>query len=100
MYSLPFWVCDKCSNFVGCHHKTKNPTNPLGVIATKEIKNARIYIHAALDPLWKDGKFTRKELYKKISNEIGYEYHTAELKTIEEARKAYRIILNIKGGKL
>lgn len=100
LYSLPFWVCDKCSNFVGCHHKTKNPTNPLGVIATKEIKNARIYIHAALDPLWKDGKFTRKELYKKISNEIGYEYHTAELKTIEEARKAYRIILNIKGGKL
>jgi hypothetical protein len=23
---LPFWICDKCKNFVGCHHKTDNPS--------------------------------------------------------------------------
>ena len=39
LIKLPFWKCDKCGNFVGCHHKTKNRTATLGVIATKEIKN-------------------------------------------------------------
>ena len=28
--NLPFWKCDVCQNFVGCHHKTKNRTKPLG----------------------------------------------------------------------
>ena len=36
--SLPFWKCDACGNFVGCHHKTKHRTRPLGCIPTKEIK--------------------------------------------------------------
>jgi len=38
---LPFWKCDACNNFVGCHHQTKNRTHPLGCIPSPEIKNAR-----------------------------------------------------------
>ena len=49
--SLPFWICDRCRNFVGCHHKTKNPTRPLGCIPNKEMKNARKHIHNLLDPI-------------------------------------------------
>jgi hypothetical protein len=26
LYELPFWKCDACSGYVGCHHKTDNPT--------------------------------------------------------------------------
>lgn len=26
---LPFWIHDVCGNYVGCHHKTDNPTTPL-----------------------------------------------------------------------
>lgn len=51
LFSLPFWKCDKCKNFVGCHHKTKYRTKPLGCIPTPEIKNARKQIHSLLDPL-------------------------------------------------
>ena len=36
--SLPFWKCDTCGNHVGCHHKTKNRTQPLGCIPSDEIK--------------------------------------------------------------
>lgn len=34
LYELPFWKCDTCGNYVGCHHKTRAPTKPLGCIAT------------------------------------------------------------------
>jgi len=49
--SLPFWVCDKCGNYVGCHHKTSNRTAPLGCIPTSEIRAARNRIHKMLDPM-------------------------------------------------
>lgn len=93
--SLPFWFCDGCGNFVGCHHKTNDPTRPLGIIATKEIKNARRHIHALLDPLWESGKIKRKHLYARISEHIGKQYHTAEIKSIEEARAVYRAIREV-----
>lgn len=89
---LPFWKCDACGNYVGCHHKTKNRTQPLGVIATPEIKKARQHIHAVLDPIWKSGKMKRASLYKRISDELGWQYHTANIRTIEEARKVYAIV--------
>ena len=92
LFSLPFWKCDTCNNFVGCHHKTKDRTRPLGCIPTKEIKEARIHIHAILDPIWKSGKIQRKHLYARLSEKLGYQYHTAELRSIEQARKVYRII--------
>ncbi len=36
LYLLPFWKCDSCGNFVGCHHKTDNPTKPLGCIPSHQ----------------------------------------------------------------
>ena len=91
--SLPFWKCDVCKNYVGCHHKTKNRTKPLGNIPFKELKNARQHIHKVLDPIWKNGKMPRGKLYALIAKEIGCaEYHTAEIKTVEEARKIYVIV--------
>jgi hypothetical protein len=99
LHSLPFWRCDTCGNFVGCHHKDKNnPTLPLGIIATPEIKNARRHIHALIDPLWKSGKIPRGTLYKKISDAIGKKYHAANISSIFEARKIYRAALEIKKG--
>jgi hypothetical protein len=98
LHSLPFWKCDTCRNYVGCHHKTKNRTNPLGVIPTKEIMNARREIHKLIDPLWKSGMFNRRKLYSKISEKVGWEYHTACIKSVEEARKVYRAISEVADG--
>lgn len=94
--NLPFWKCDSCDSYVGCHHKTKNRTRPLGVIASKEIKNARVHIHRVLDPIWKSGACSRRKLYKLLSDKLGYQYHTAEIKTINEARHVYRVIIDLK----
>lgn len=69
--NLPFWKCDACKNYVGCHHKTKGPTTPLGNIPTEELRKARKQIHAILDPIWKAQKLSRRSLYKRISDEVG-----------------------------
>lgn len=92
LFKLPFWKCDDCGNWVGCHHKTADKTRPLGCIPTPEIKKARNHIHNILDPLWKSGRFNRKKLYKNISQRTGKEYHTANIRSVEEARDIYRII--------
>ena len=93
--SFPFWKCDTCGNFVGCHHKTDKPTTPLGCIPTPEIRNARKYIHAKLDPIWQSGKISRNQFYKKMSDKLGWKYHTANIRSIEEAREVYRVIDSI-----
>lgn len=89
---LPFWKCDACGNYVGCHHKTKNKTAPLGCIPTPELKDARKHLHALIDPIWQSGKMGRRELYEAISKEVGWNYHTAKTRTIEEARSAYKVV--------
>ncbi len=96
LHKLPFWKCDKCGNFVGCHHKTKNRTEPLGHIPTPELKNARKKLHDLIDPMWKSGSVRRSELYKAISDEIGWNYHTAKTRSLEEAREAYKAAMKFK----
>ena len=93
---LPFWRCDTCGNWVGCHHKTKDRTKPLGNIPSPELKSARGHIHALIDPLWKQKHIGRRELYNRMSEKLGWNYHTATLRTVEEARKAYRAGLEIR----
>lgn len=95
LYSLPFWKCDACRNFVGCHYKTSSRTRPLGCIPTPEIKEARKRIHKILDSIWMNGKMARKKVYALISDMIGYEYHTAEIKSLKEAEKIHAIVCEI-----
>lgn len=92
LYQLPFWKCDACGGYVGCHHKTDKPTRPLGYIATPAILDARKKIHAVLDPLWKSGKIKRGQAYAHVSKRIGKTYHNGEIKSLEEAREIYRIV--------
>jgi hypothetical protein len=101
---IPFWKCDGCGNYVGCHWKTPDRTRPLGNILTREIMEARKHIHAILDPLWKTtkckakAKGQRRKIYAQISNRIGKQYHTGEIKSAEEAREVYQIIQDIGGA--
>ena len=84
LYGLPFWKCDTCRNFVGCHHKTKERTKPLGCIPTRAVKDARKKIHAIIDPLWQSKKLGRGKIYSELSKVLGREYHTAELRSVAE----------------
>lgn len=88
------WKCDGCGNHVGTHHKTDQPTRPLGNIPSPAMAKARIEIHKLIDPAWKSGRVPRRALYGHLSAKLGRPYHTGELRTIEEAREVYRIALS------
>ncbi|PZP62995.1 MAG: hypothetical protein DI604_28120 [Delftia acidovorans] len=90
--ATPYWRCDGCGNFVGCHHKTSDRTRPLGSIPTPEIRAARSKVHQALDPLWRSGRISRSDLYRAIGRGIGVaEFHTGELRTVEMAHQVQRM---------
>lgn len=89
----PFWIC-QCGNFVGCHKRRGWYGRPLGVIATPELRNARKHIHAVIDPLWwnqRETGLSRKDVYREMSRELGYTYHTAWIRTIDEARRVWLV---------
>ncbi len=95
--ALPFWVCDACGAFVGCHHKTATPTRPLGVLATPEIRMWRMRIHAALDPMWKEGKILRPALYRRVAAALGYrDFHVSEVSSEDEAAHVLRAVSAIR----
>lgn len=93
--SLRFYKCDACGNYVGCHRNRKSDAIPLGIIPTEEIRKARVAIHAILDPLWKRRLVSRNQLYATLSEYIGKQYHTAEIRTMEEAELILRAVKRI-----
>jgi hypothetical protein len=95
LYNLPFWKCDTCGNFVGCHHKTKNRTAPLGCIPTSELREVRKKVHALIDPIWQAGRVPRRTLYKMISDEVGWNFHVAKTRTVAEAEAALTAVQKI-----
>lgn len=97
---VPFWLCDTCRGHVGTHHRHHVHAmrmEPLGIIPTPEIRNARKMIHRILDPLWqRGGGHKRRHVYAEIAKRMGWpSFHTAELRSIEDARAVYRIVRDI-----
>jgi zinc-finger-containing domain len=101
-WAQPFWKCDGCGEFVGCHHRhhvLAQRTCPLGIIPTPALKQARSHLHRLIDPLWQgeDAPFNRRDLYAEIAARMSWRtYHTAEVRDIESARAVYRVVLAIK----
>lgn len=89
--TIPFWKCDTCGAYVGTHHKTAQRTKPMGTLATPEMLEARKAIHALIDPIWQSGDVPRGKLYAFIKRQIGHNYHTGELRTMDEARQIWKI---------
>jgi hypothetical protein len=92
MSSIPFWKCDSCGNYVGCHHKTANKTRPLGCIPTPSVRIARQKIHSIIDPLWRFGNLSRSAVYKAVSKAIGKQFHTAEIRSVKEAAEVVEFV--------
>lgn len=72
----PAWACKPCGAWVGCHPNSKKP---LGRLADKKLRRAKMEAHAAFDPMWrrkmaKDGcskKHARGRGYRWLANQLG-----------------------------
>jgi tetrahydromethanopterin S-methyltransferase subunit G len=88
--SYMVWYCKPCDAYAGCHCNTKTP---LGTMANAELRKWREKAHAHIDPLWKNGDYTRAEVYNMLKNKLGREIHIGEA-DIETCK---RIIEQAKG---
>ena len=91
--NLKFFQCKFCLHSVGTH---KHSGEPLGVIPTVQLKERRQYIHSIMDPLWRKGTVPRKTIYKYLSKVIGRNYHTADLRSIDETDVIINAISRLK----
>ena len=66
-----YW-CKDCDAYVGTHQNSKQP---LGTMANKDLRTMRRKAHAHVDPLWKEGKMSRGEMYSSLQRIFGYEVH-------------------------
>lgn len=73
------WACNRypeCDAFVGCH---PNSEKPLGRLADKKLRAAKMAAHAAFDPLWKwksrrdrvGTQEARRKAYAWLSGQLG-----------------------------
>jgi len=72
---MVYW-CRPCDARVGTHHN--DPLKPLGTMADYELREWRKHAHDAFDPLWKLGRLSRDEAYRRLNTAFGREIHIGE----------------------
>lgn len=68
LFHKHFYVCRPCGAYVGCH---PGSINPLGVLANKEHREAKMKAHKTFDPIWQTGKMLRSDAYQWLADQMG-----------------------------
>lgn len=69
LWEHAFYLCRPCGAYVGCHAGT---VKPLGRLANKELRHAKMAAHKAFDVLWKGTNvFSRKQAYRWLADRLG-----------------------------
>lgn len=69
------YLCKDCDAYVGCHNNTREP---LGTMANDELRRWRIRTHEFIDPIWKENKMERREVYQLLEKHFWKPIHTWE----------------------
>jgi hypothetical protein len=94
--SLKFYRCPICFNYVGTHKAGNKKGEPLGSIPTPQVRRYRKELHDLLDPIWNSGKLNRAATYALISDNLGFEFHTASIKDEDDYKIAKEVIEDIR----
>ena len=94
LYAKQFYRCAPCGAYVGCHPNTQTP---LGTLADGPTRAARARVHAAFDPLWKSGRWRRRDAYGWLANELNIPYQRCHIGTFDLTRcsQAQQVIANL-----
>ena len=66
LHPLFYWHCAPCDAYVGCHKSgsgISDGTAPLGRLANKQLRQAKMQAHFYFDRLWRDKKMSRSKAY-------------------------------------
>src|SRR5690606_1078423 len=77
--------CQPCDALVGTHHN--DPDRPLGTMADKKLRYWRRRAHAVFDVIWKSGRMTRKQAYRRLGKRMGLDVRNGEAIHIGDTNK-------------
>ena len=82
------WVCFQCDAWVGCHKRNKRHGHkgdePLGRLANRELRKAKIRAHDAFDRLWRKRGAQRRDSYKWLANKMGIRQEECHIGMFDE----------------
>jgi hypothetical protein len=82
LFSKRFFQCAPCGATVGTHPDGR----PLGDVASQELRQLRMAVHARLDPLWKSGKMKRAQAYQNLADKMHIDVKECHVGHFREAR--------------
>lgn len=94
-----YWMCAPCKAWVGVHKNS--PDAPMGTIANRELRMARMNAHQAFDRLWKKHGMPRTMAYAILSGMMGIRKKDCHIGffNIEQCERVVAICsAKIKGG--
>lgn len=68
LHDKKYYLCSPCNAYVGCHPSTDKP---LGRLANKELREAKMKAHSIFDPLWKSKTMKRSHAYEMLAEKLG-----------------------------
>lgn len=98
LWKLKFWQCEPCGAYVGCH-RVNFPkgvyTNdiPLGRMANRELRIAKMKAHGEFDKYWKVEKIKRTECYEQLAIKMGINVEDCHIGmfTVEQCNQVVKI---------
>lgn len=78
-----YWQCVKCKAHVGCH---RNSEKPLGRLANRTLRLAKMAAHEALDPLWRGEPSRRSSVYLWLAGALGIPARECHIGMFDEER--------------
>lgn len=74
LWDKKFILCRPCDAYVGCHNDPDpKKWKPLGSLANRELRGARIDAHRMFDRMWRDGQMHRSSAYTWLAGKLGIE---------------------------
>jgi len=98
-----FWLCLLCGAYVSAHKENKeygfDGTEPMGMLANRDLRQARIAVHKMFDELWTSGKWGRGKAYAWFSVRMGLPASECHIGMFDlgQCEKAQGVLQGIKG---
>lgn len=90
LHHKTFYICAADDARVGCH---PGGDKPLGRLANAELRALKMQVHAAFDPIWKEGYMKRGAAYDWLAAQMGLHKNETHVGMFSEDRA--RIALKV-----
>lgn len=86
------YCCTSCDAYVGTHEP--RPKEALGILANKQMRDWKMKCHSLFDPLWKNKRKKRGQLYTNLALQMGIPISQCHFGyfNLEDLKRAYEIL--------